>query len=283
MAADVLTLSRGKLADFLACRRRFQLRYLRQLPWPPAPPDERVETAVSRGQQFHQLVQRHFLGLPVDAAALPDAQLRRWWEAFLRYRPALPAGEPLVEISLTVPVGRHLLLGRFDLLIVGEQNGAPFAHLFDWKTGRAQPPAALRDDWQTRLYLALLAEGGAALRPGSATLRPGSATLRPGSATLRPEHINLTYWYASDPDTPRTIAYDAAWHARNWADIEAAVAQIDAELAAGVWPLTDDLAQCRVCAYQVYCGRQAAGAAAPEPDAEPEPPDLPLLFEPELP
>lgn len=266
--ADHLLLSRGKLADFEACRRRFQLRYVQQLPWPPAPPDTRVETAAARGQQFHQLLQRHFVGLPVDAEALPDALLRRWWQAFLRYRPALPAGRPLVEVGLTLPAGKHLLTGRFDLLILGARDAAPYAHLFDWKTGRARPAAALRDDWQTRLYLALLAEGGAALWPEGARLDPA--------------HISLTYWYASEPDMPQTIAYDAAWHARNWAEILALVDQIDAQPAAGDWPLTADWSHCRSCAFQVVCGRQAAGAAAPL-EEEPEAADAPPLLEPELP
>lgn len=269
MAHDILTLSRGKLAAFLACQRRFQLRYLRQLPWPPAPLDVGSETAVARGQQFHQLLQRHFLGLAVDGAALPDPLLRRWWDAFQRYQPALPAGTPLVEISLTIPIRAHLLVGRFDLLIVGEHEGHTFAHLFDWKTGRVQPEAALRADWQTRLYLAMLAEGGAALWPGEAPLDPA--------------HIALTYWYAGDPDTPQTIPYGAAWHAQNWADIGAVVDQMDEQLAADAWPLTDDWSHCRACAYQVYCGRQEAGPAGGQLEDDGEPTGAPVTLEPELP
>jgi hypothetical protein len=101
----------------------------------------------------------------------------------------------------------------------------------------------LRDDLQTRVYLALAAEGAPALW-----------------RDLRPEAIRLTYWYTSDPPETRSLVYDAAWHEENWAGLLAVVEEIQGRLeAGGDLPLTDDLAQCRRCAYQVYCGRQAGG------------------------
>ena len=269
--ADSLLLSQGKLDTFLACRRRFYLRSLRRLPWPDPPLGDDSADLLARGQQFHQVMERHFLGLGVDAASIGDGRVRHWWQAFQSSPPTLPPGKRLPEHRLTVPVGRHLLLGRFDLLIIGERDGAPFAHLYDWKTGRPRRESALRVDWQTRLYLALLAEGGSALWPDPAHI-------------LRPEAIHLTYWYAAEPDAPRTIAYSAVDHAQNWADIQAIVAQIDAALVEDNWPLTDDWDECRRCAYQVYCGRQAAGreSAAPDEADEPVEADL-ILLEPQTP
>lgn len=271
---EKLLLSRQRLQTFLICRRRFELRYLRRLPWPAAPVDEEAAASLARGQQFHELVQRHFLGLPADPALIEDAALRRWQRLFQSSGPPLPPGQRLVETSLTAPVGGHLLTGRFDLVVIGEnEDGRPFAHVFDWKTGAPPHEAALRRDWQTRLYLALLAEGGAALWAGGRPTR------------LAPEDVSLTYWFVQQPHAPLTIGYSAAAHENNWEEITAVVAEIEAALARGEWPLTDDTAHCRVCAYQAFCGRQAAGraAVAPAPDEDAEPDEMDWLPEPERP
>jgi hypothetical protein len=258
---------------FLICQRRFQLRYLKRLPWPASPADERTETALLRGQQFHQLLERHFLGLPIEESLI-DPHLRRWWSLFQSSRLPMPPGRLLPELSLTVPVGRHLLTGRFDLLVVAEENGAPLAHVFDWKTSRPRDAAALQQEWQTRLYLAMLAEGGGAV---------WGHNNRP-----TPDHLALTYWYVGEPAAPRTIHYSQAQHTQNWAEIQALVAQIEAQLALGHWPLTEDWSSCRECAYQVFCDRQAAGqqpAAGDQlaADDELEPSDDEWLLEPDLP
>ena len=265
-----LLLSRYKLAAFLACPRRFELRYLRQLAWPAAPRQEEDETRAALGRQFHQLVQRHFMGLPVDEAAIGNARLRRWWRLFRQHRPELPPGRILTEATLSIPIGRHFLHGRFDLLLLGAKEGQPAAHLFDWKTGQAQDEATLRRDWQTRLYLALLAEGGGALWGEGAP------------PALQPENIRITYWYVTAPDSPRALPYSAAEHQQNWQELTAVVNQIEARLESGAWPLTDDLAQCRWCSYQIYCGRGEGDMAAPAPDESEEEPLFPDV-EPALP
>lgn len=275
-----LLLSRYKLTTFLACRRRFQLRYLDGAAWPAAPLAVADEARLGLGQQFHQLVQRHFLGLKIEPATIDDRTLRGWWLTFARFLPQLPHGRhmphvrTLPELTLTIPIGNHLLHGRFDLLVIGEKNGVPFAQLYDWKTGRPPDEATLRYDWQTRLYLAMLAEGGQAL-------------WGEGHTPLLPEQISLTYWYVAAPEEPRLIAYNQAWHEQNWAEINALVAQIEAQQTmGGVWPLTEDRTQCRVCAYQALCGRQEGGTAVPvlADEADEETDDLPALpLEPALP
>lgn len=250
MHTHSILLSRSRLASFLTCQRQFQLRVLERLTWPENPLRQADEERLGRGQQFHQLLERHFLGLAIEPATIAERQVRSWWRLFANSQLELAPGQRLPELTLTIPIGQHLLNGRFDLLILGEKEGKPFAHIFDWKTGKPQDEADLRHDWQSRLYLALLAEGAAAL-----------------GAALLPEQIRLTYWYVAEPDKPRTIQYSQSWHDRNWAELETLVARIDAQLAdAGVWPLTDDWTACRTCVYQIYCGRQAAGLTLLNPD-----------------
>ena len=247
MSPKSLLLSRPKLTAFLACARRFQLRSLKHLPWPNVPDDTRAAERLTRGQQFHLLMERHFLGLDIPLTSIGDTAVSNWYHAFKNSQLVIPNGRFLPEHRLTVPIDNHLLLGRFDLLVVGEQAGEPFANIYDWKTGKARGDSVLRQDWQTRLYLALLAEGGGALWPNGDS---GNGRF------LQPENITMTYWYATEPEAPRIIRYSQAEHIRNWAEIQAIVAQIDAAQVQDEWPKTDDWAQCRQCAYQVYCGRQ---------------------------
>jgi hypothetical protein len=255
-----LLLSRQKLKTFLTCQRRFQLRYLRRLPWPVTPLPEPVEQRLQQGQDFHQLLERHFLGLTITSATIPDGQVRQWWQAFEAHSPVkeLPDNAHfLPETGLTVPLGSHLLYGRFDLLIMGkDENNQPFAHIFDWKSGRPATLDELNGRWQTRLYLALLAEGGSAFWPQD--------------VQLAPEQISLTYWYVQAPETPVTLSYSAAAHQANWTELQQIATQVDEAFAVDTWPLTEDWSECRECAYQVYCGRQGAGTAVPELDEHDE-------------
>ena len=259
--AERLTLTQAHLYTFQTCPRRFYLRYLARVPWPEAPLGAEQELAYDRGRRLHRWIERHFLGLPATDADPIDPVLRVWWDTFRQQAPPLPAGRRFVEAGLTVPIGNHFLTGRFDLLVVSEDGaGPPAAHVFDWKTGDPRPLDRLRAAWQTRVYLAVLAQGGAAL----------ASDLAPAFA---PDRLSFTYWYAADPDRPRVIHYDAAAHHRNWADLEALVSRIDGLLGSGedAWQLTDDLSACRHCAYQALTGRLAAGEAQSEPADEEEP------------
>jgi hypothetical protein len=259
-----LTLAQHHLYTFQVCPRRFYLRFLARLPWPEAPLGAEQESAYERGRRFHRRVERHFLGLPVADETETDEVLRGWWAAFQNHGPKLPPGRSFVEAALTVPIGPdgHRLTGRFDLLIVGDSAdaGGPTAALFDWKTGEPRPNERLHRAWQTRVYLIALAEGGAALAPDA-------------PAAFAPDRLSLTYWYVTEPDAPRLIAYDTATHRRNLAEVEAIVGEIDRQLAGGEWPKTEDWTQCRHCAYRVYCGRQAAGVGQPD-EVEDEEVDL---------
>jgi hypothetical protein len=309
---DALTLSQSKLTTFLTCQRRFYLRYRARLPWPEPPLPAEQEAALALGQQFHQLLERHFLGLPVEEALGENGRLRHWWSQFQNQPPDLPSGKRLPEVSLTVPLvsaasgqdsvtsgqdsvtsgqdsgfgGRApLLVGRFDLVVLAETPaGQPAVHIYDWKTGRPQPLAELRRSWQTKLYLALAAAGGGSLF--SLTGEQDSKKLKVDRGQLAPERVRLTYWYVNAPDEPRTIGYGRAAHEQNWAELTAVAAQIAAGIAEEtavfaptmtglpdtLWPKTEAWSHCAFCAYQAYCGRQGAVAAAtPPPVAEFEP------------
>ena len=250
-------LSRSRLKDFLACQRRFQLRYLQQVVWPTPPLTEAASLAQQRGQVFHRLLERFFLGMTINESDLADDVLRSWWRMFQRNYKQWPEAQLLPELDLTVPIDGYLISGRFDLLVLGHMK----AHIFDWKTGRPQSMAFLRQTWQTRLYLAMLAQSGTAL-----------------GQNLEPDHLSITYWYVQDPFNPQTIGYSQTEHKRNWTEIRAVIAQIDQQLTKDEWPLTTDRSQCRICLYQTYCGRQDAGPAITLPVENEEPMNISALL-----
>lgn len=268
---EAITFSRASLLAFLACKRRFQLRYLDKLSWPDLPFSTRQRSAIEQGQKFHQSVERFFLGLGVNEPDPADSELRLWWDRFKENVLPLPSGRALPELRLTVPVGGHFLTGRYDLVIIGDDGKQATVHIYDWKTSRPRTVSDLETEWQTRLYLAMLAESGNALGEDH--------------VVIRPEQISLTYWYVTDPQIPRTLSYSEDKHRQNWTDIELVVSEINAGLKENDWPLTDNWSHCRTCAYGTYCGRFEGGAPekmVSEDEIEYDVDSL-LLFEPESP
>ena len=85
-----LLLSQGKLEAFLTCQRRFYLRSLRRLPWPAEPLGDESEAALARGQQFHRVMERHFLGLDITPEEIDDGRVQHWQRFVHRRGPAIP-------------------------------------------------------------------------------------------------------------------------------------------------------------------------------------------------
>jgi hypothetical protein len=252
-----LTLTRDHLATFAACRRRFQLQVEERYPWPAPPQDDGQQLTNARGRQFHQMIQRHFLGLPV-APPGADPLLEEWWQQFRETVLPLPSGLCLPELTITVPLGRHLLTGRLDLLLLHDGR----AEIFDWKTGPLPDSDMLQEEWQSLLYPALVVAAGGAIHPHA--------------QPIAPDAVALTYWSAAQPAERVRLTYSVAQHEQNWQRLLASAGEIDAaRQAPGVWPLTDDVALCGRCRYRVLCGRQSV-----TPDTTAEEEDSRLLKEP---
>jgi CRISPR/Cas system-associated exonuclease Cas4 (RecB family) len=257
---EVVNLGRAKIVDYLACPRRFQLRYLERLPWPAGRQDPKGERARILGQRFHTVLHRHFLDIPQGDEVHSEPELLRWWRLFQTFEPQIPSGRLKPELSLTVPIGRLTLTGRFDLLIVISDGVC----IFDWKTnGRARSTEELRRDLQSKIYLALVTESGNVLE-----------------RKVRPEEVTLTYWFATDPPVDVLITYGRREHTENWSYLRSIASEIESRLASKEsWPLTDELEECSRCAFQILCGRgpgnpDLARWSVPE-ESSPVEPELP--------
>lgn len=183
-------LSQGHLNLLDACPRKFQHRYL-----------DRFETSASLdnqshqqlGSQFHQLMQQQALGLDIEPLLATDARLQAWFNAFVQTPPTMITGEQESEHQRLCWQDGYVLVAIYDLLIQNPEQ----AQILDWKT-YALPKRAdrLRNHWQTKLYLYLLAE----------------------TSDYRPEQLSMTYWFAeasTQPDTKTnflTFAYNSTWH-----------------------------------------------------------------------
>ncbi|MGK7905933.1 MAG: PD-(D/E)XK nuclease family protein [Synechococcus sp.] len=150
--------------------------------------------AIERGKQFHQLLQQQEMGLPIQALIEADPDLSRYFQAFASCPPPLIEGQRRSEYPLAMPFQGVQLYGIPDLLVEASDR----AQIVDWKTyRRSLDLAVLQSDWQTRLYLFLLAE----------------------TRNYAPEQLSMLYWFSEQPSQWVEVSYDADTHAQNGATI----------------------------------------------------------------
>jgi PD-(D/E)XK nuclease superfamily len=182
---QLLRLSQGQLNLLERCPRQFQHTYLEQLNSPPDPEHEEKQTL---GSRFHLLMQQREMGLPIDSFLQADNQLQSWMSAFSDAAPEIltPAGNGQTfresEHYRTLQVQEYLLAVIYDLLIADNQQ----AQILDWKTyPKPQNKRKLEQNWQTRLYMYVLAE----------------------TSQYLPENISMTYWFVQSEGKPQSIKF----------------------------------------------------------------------------
>jgi hypothetical protein len=268
--------SQGSLQDYVDCPRRFQLKYVQQLAWPAvdAEPALENELYLKQGSAFHRLVQQYLLGVSAEKLtplAAQDLQLARWWENFLSSAKDL-AGltdtasvERFPEISLSAPLGRYRLVGKYDLLVI-DRTSEPYFTIYDWKTSRKQPKREwLAANLQTRVYPYLLTRAGADLNAQN---------------PIAPEKIEMVYWFANFPGAPLRFPYSPTQCTADEKFITDLIAEIDT-LGDEPAPLTDNEKRCRYCVYRSLCNRgiQAGPFSEAEDEAARDDFDFELDFE----
>ncbi|MBD2596354.1 PD-(D/E)XK nuclease family protein [Nostoc spongiaeforme FACHB-130] len=182
---NLLRLSQGQLNLLERCPRQFQHTYLEQLNSPADPEHEERQTL---GSRFHLLMQQREIGLPIDSLLQADSQLQKWMSAFASAAPDIVT--PTInnqtfresEHYRTLQVQDYLLTVIYDLLIADNQQ----AQILDWKTYPKPPDKRkLAQNWQTRLYMYVLAE----------------------TSEYLPENISMTYWFVQSEGRPQNIKY----------------------------------------------------------------------------
>ncbi|ESA34764.1 hypothetical protein N836_15200 [Leptolyngbya sp. Heron Island J] len=240
MALPVLSLSQTHLTLLETCPRRFQYIFDQALAVPPSP---QGQEAALWGNQFHLLMQQQALGLPIAVMAPAHGEMVAKVEALRQQAPQLFQAEPgeclrQSEHQRTLAFNGYVFTVIYDLIVLTENSGL----IVDWKT-YLKPPAKARlaDDWQTRLYLYVLAE----------------------TSQLPPEKLTMVYWFvrhrdAQGKDLPPSdyrFIYSLSQHDRTRADLLRLTDRLSELRECQVFPQTDILERCTRCPFQIRCQR----------------------------
>ena len=250
--------SQGSLQDFVDCRRRFQLRYLKRLAWPAlrAEPALEAERFLQQGALFHRLVQAYLLGVPAESLSglIQNENLERWWGNYTQHGVDLTGLKLYPEISLSAPFGDFRLVAKYDL-ITTRPDGQMV--IYDWKTSRVRTKqCVLAGRLQTRVYPYLLVRAGAHLNQGT---------------PLQSGKIEMVYWFADYPTQPERFVYTESSFQEDEGYLLGLVEAIQ-RLEEDQFPLTDDERRCAFCVYRSLCDRgvKAGGIETLENELEEE-------------
>lgn len=205
MVSTLTPISQGQLNLLETCPRKYQHVYLEQLGIPVSPEQQE---RLNWGSRFHLLMQQRELGLPVESLVEEDAQLQHWVTALVNTATDVLTPAPQTfresEHCRTLCFQGYLLTVIYDLLIEGETS----TQILDWKTyplptGKSR----LANNWQTRLYLYVLAE----------------------TSDYLPEQISMTYWFVKSQPRPQSLkfTYSAAQHEKTRQDLTYWLTELD--------------------------------------------------------
>lgn len=235
------SLSQAHLKQLETCPRRFQHGYLDQL---TVSIDPDLRQSQEWGTRFHLVMQQRELGISVEPLLATEPELSTAVHRLLATAPDLfqPQAEGFrqSEHRRTTVFGNFLLTVVYDLLVMSPLG----AQIVDWKTYlKPTGQQVLKRDWQTRLYLYVLAE----------------------TTAYAPEQISMEYWFvrAADPTTGQiqptqvTIPYTAAKHRQTGRDLKRLTNQLSQLVAREQpFPQVDPaVGVCDRCPYAIRCQR----------------------------
>jgi hypothetical protein len=201
----MIRLSQGQLNLLETCPPQFQRLYLEQLGSPMSPEQQEKLTW---GSQFHLLMQQQELGLPIDSVLREDVQLQHSIKSLIGAVPEIWQSDTEnwreAEHCRTLSFQGYLLTVIYDLLITDVNS----AKILDWKTYlQPENTTKLAHNWQTRLYLYVLAE----------------------TSDYLPEQISMTYWFVKLPTQPQsvTFTYSTSQHEKTRQDLTYLLTQLD--------------------------------------------------------
>ncbi|HEY9888678.1 MAG TPA: PD-(D/E)XK nuclease family protein [Candidatus Obscuribacterales bacterium] len=244
----MLRLSQGQLKALAECPRQFQHASLESLVVPPTPD---MLAARQWGDRFHLLMQQREMGLAIAPVLAADSELQACLTQLQAAAPEL--FDPTGEIFRQSEYERSLIHNGYWFTVVYDllRQWGDRAEIIDWKTYlKPRQAAALQTDWQTRLYLYVLAE----------------------TSPYAPEQLSMVYWFvrahnaATDTSEPQQVRlhYSTAHHHQTRQDLTRLTDQLTALLAtAAPFPQVPvGSNHCDRCPFAVRCQR---GNSPPSP------------------
>lgn len=242
------SLSASSLKDFVICQRRFQLRYLVDLPWPVvrSEPLRTHELHIRRGQQFHRMMERFYSGVDPSAIgkAIDDQLVKQWWNTFLEHEilRIKSTDRILTECKVQCRLDAFTVTAILDVLVI--DPSANRITIIDWKTTHHEPKVIdYASAIQTRVYLYIIAEIAQQLLPGFDNLK----------------QLEMIYWFPVYPERKITLTYSLDLHTQNRALLTAKAHTIQQQISISTdtdWRKTPELKHCRYCDYRTLCKRE---------------------------
>ncbi len=236
----MLRISQRHLKILETCPRQFEYTFCDRLTTPVAP-DRQSKTQL--GSHFHLLMHQRELGLPIEPILARSPQLNTWMEAMLQTAPELFTIDSQdwrqSEHVRTLEIDDYLFTAIYDLLILGADK----AQIIDWKTYPL--PRYKKDldrEWQTRLYLYILAE----------------------TSNYLPKQMSFTYWFIQSHPVPKSVKidYTLKQHRQTKLDLDELLAKLTDWLAAyhtkqEHFPqVAASTGSCERCNFAIRCDRQ---------------------------
>ncbi len=236
----MLRLSQRHLKVLETCPRQFEYIYFDRLT-SIVPPTQQIKTQL--GSDFHLLMHQRELGLPIEPILARSPQLGRWMQAMLEVSPKLFQADPDTwresEHMRTLAIENYLLTAIYDLVILQPNR----ADIIDWKTYPL--PKYKKDldrEWQTRLYLYLLAE----------------------TSEYLPKQMSFTYWFIQSSPQPKSvqICYTLKQHRQTQTDLLTLLGKLTTWLDAyrdrqASFPQVEiSTGLCQKCNFVARCGRE---------------------------
>ncbi len=243
-----IRISQRHLKILETCPRQFEYSYCDRLTLPINPTQQ---TKTQLGSDFHLLMHQRELGLPIAAILARSPQLNTWMEAMLQIAPALFQTDDRTwresEHVRTLEIDNYLFTAIYDLLILQPDR----ADIIDWKTYPL--PKYKKDldlEWQTRLYLYLLAE----------------------TSDYLPKQITFTYWFIQSTPQPKsvTINYTLKQHRQTHTDLLALLGKLTTWLDAyqshrePFGQVAASTGLCEKCNFAVRCHRDRPDVSVPD-------------------
>jgi CRISPR/Cas system-associated exonuclease Cas4 (RecB family) len=229
------------LQDYVDCKRRFQLRYLLQVPWPAVvvePVLER-ERMLRLGGTFHRMIHQHKLGIPENLIreSTIDRELKIWWENYLQTPPPNLPSQQSTEVLISDRLTGHRLVAKYDLIAIQPKKKAV---IVDWKTTSKRPKASwLETRIQSRLYPFLLVRSGQFLNL---------------EEIIQPSQVEMIYWFANHPQEPAVLRYSDHQYQQDEAFLDNLITEI-VELEGEAYTRTEINQRCIYCSYRSLCDR----------------------------
>lgn len=234
--------SQSNLNTFDYCRRRFYLRYIKQLIWPAQlVSDQQYTLDRDAGLRFHRLVHQYFLSFDTDllrkvAETDPDPNIAVWFDTFLSSQMSRLEGKLFPEAQYTTTIAGHSLIAKVDLLQIDSGK----VNIYDWKTSKQLPKRhTLQKNLQSKVYPLVISHVFNKDKNG------------PNIGTL-----TMLYWEANFPEQTIEInTSQADWQSSE--DEITEIIQFILSLNEEEFPATPEIRKCLWCEYRSYCQRGA--------------------------